>query len=837
MQKSKITFASLLLIFIIQLTAFSQCNIANLNVKNTACYAQGRFSVILDFDHNRPATATFRVQGNGTNYGTFTYDQLPITLTNLNGNCITNWEFLVRDNDTPVCSDYFVLGPVCCQQNCNFEVVNFETGLCISDNTFSAKFNLANTGNSNNLYDFIVNGKLVQSFESANQPIVIENIPSEDEFFEDFKICLNQRPDCCKSFKFPSPCFCSISNIRTRIENCDQEEQTYFVKLDFDFQKTTDSFYFGGEMGFLGTFAYTDLPITIGPIAFNETNLNVLFADVNNFFCFQEVVLPFADTCMTDCVLENLRLTQTDCGADNEFYFNLEFDAINPELNGFDVIVNDTIIFESLYKEGRYFVGPLSGDCITDYHIIIRDKILESCQLEGMLERVCCGACRFSNLTPEIICLDEKPSELIIDFDVLLPKSDSFFLNIDSNIFGPYAYHERPFSVDLRNLQISGESLYMLIYDSKSPDCAIESNITNPCGQSKCELTITSAAIENCDQFGVFDLSFTLLRSNTGNSFQVNINGENPRIFDYEGDDYIIENLNSDCGLLSIVIEDIDNPGCQLTYELDNFCCEKCELIKPRGAIICLDTVPEAVGLVVYTDPKLNEDLSFNLIINNVDYGVFQTFQSPIFLTGFSSSQNSISITTIPVDFPDCVENSSVSINCSACNNLILHDVFCIDQIAHISLDFQAGASFPIYITAFINGSIVVPFDLANLPLIINTSDFEEIIEYIHIATYLNEQTFCNQIINLDLPDCTNSTKDIFSDLIVQININNIYISSGQSETSFGVSVYDVLGRQLIKINEQSLNQNVDITSLPAGLYLLNLYGKAKSKTIKFVKF
>ena len=74
-----------------------------------------RFWVSIDFEHEG-VSPTFSLQGNGNNYGIFRYDQLPIRVGPLEGDCTTEYEFLIIDRDNPDCREDFGIGKVCCQK-------------------------------------------------------------------------------------------------------------------------------------------------------------------------------------------------------------------------------------------------------------------------------------------------------------------------------------------------------------------------------------------------------------------------------------------------------------------------------------------------------------------------------------------------------------------------------------------------------------------------------------------------------------------------------------------------------------------------------------------------
>ena len=104
-----------MLLFAAFLPAQTNCNISGLTATVSDINpANCQYTVVLNFDHSG-TTNQFKVQGNGTMYGTFTYNQLPLTLGPFTaGNTPTMREFVVRDVIAENCLDDIVVNiPAC----------------------------------------------------------------------------------------------------------------------------------------------------------------------------------------------------------------------------------------------------------------------------------------------------------------------------------------------------------------------------------------------------------------------------------------------------------------------------------------------------------------------------------------------------------------------------------------------------------------------------------------------------------------------------------------------------------------------------------------------------
>ncbi|NUQ25768.1 MAG: T9SS type A sorting domain-containing protein [Saprospiraceae bacterium] len=92
----------------------ADCHIYDLVYDIIPCNAEGNFSVFLNFQYDNVGEHGFMVVGNGHNYGTFEYADLPITIGPLPGNGEVNYEFGVKDVDHPDCHDAVDVGPIDC---------------------------------------------------------------------------------------------------------------------------------------------------------------------------------------------------------------------------------------------------------------------------------------------------------------------------------------------------------------------------------------------------------------------------------------------------------------------------------------------------------------------------------------------------------------------------------------------------------------------------------------------------------------------------------------------------------------------------------------------------
>jgi len=99
----------ILLCFLLSTQVYGQCEIFNLSANPYGCSEVDSFSVVVDFEYENIGDNGFRILGNSIDHGTYDYSELPIHLGPFPANCVTPWEYIVRDIDTNICTDNFLL--------------------------------------------------------------------------------------------------------------------------------------------------------------------------------------------------------------------------------------------------------------------------------------------------------------------------------------------------------------------------------------------------------------------------------------------------------------------------------------------------------------------------------------------------------------------------------------------------------------------------------------------------------------------------------------------------------------------------------------------------------
>ncbi len=167
----------------------------------------GQFKVKLTFKYANVGNAGFTVQGNGHNYGTFQYSQVPITLGPLTAGSGLNYEFVVKDVNHPDCQASVNLGPVNCTDHCVISNLTTETGDCNNDGTYHLRINFVVTNPGNDSFQVWGNAnQFLGTFALSSLPLEIEHFPkSAGGIIGHVKVCIKDNPNCCKVKEFHEP--------------------------------------------------------------------------------------------------------------------------------------------------------------------------------------------------------------------------------------------------------------------------------------------------------------------------------------------------------------------------------------------------------------------------------------------------------------------------------------------------------------------------------------------------------------------------------------------------------------------------------------------------------
>jgi hypothetical protein len=196
------------------------CKITEL-VAAYECDGDSLFYVTLDFNIENPGNEGFKVFGNGVNYGTFDYADLPITIGPLHVDCKKVWEFVVKDNQDPQCFKVVDLGKVCCEE-AEFQIKDLKLtkGACLTDTTYQLLVNFKHDYGDPFIFKIWFNGNDYGTHSTAELPILFD-VKARVSVKEKLQMCMAANPGQCMQKYYDAPKCIGKSN--SWISNGNQE--------------------------------------------------------------------------------------------------------------------------------------------------------------------------------------------------------------------------------------------------------------------------------------------------------------------------------------------------------------------------------------------------------------------------------------------------------------------------------------------------------------------------------------------------------------------------------------------------------------------------------------
>jgi len=635
-----------------------QCEIHDLVVEQLAC-ENGHFNAQVNFIVVNPAGELFGVMGNGTNYGTFGYGSLPITLGPLEGDGTTEWEFNVFDVNNTECHAVYILGTVSC---CAINEVVVDPTECINQEIFNAFVNFNHVGTGGVGFDvFNANGGSLGFFHYEDLPVLVTGIPSVIGNTH-ITICDNDNPDCCATAEFESlncnPSNCEISNVDVLVSDC--ENGQFFVTIGFNYMNVSEHFVVTGNGNNYGTFTYSSLPITLGPFAGNgETVYEFVITDAETPGCHDfAVVSPV--TCPLACGFHDVVVDPLHCQGDGFYSFLLNFIPIETGDN-FSVFSQGEFLGSYSYGDLPVVVDSFPASCNNIDVFTICDNADTTCcetfEFEAML---CCEDCIIYDLVAEhTVCDSNDQFYVVLNFQYQNVGSSGFTVAGNGNVYGQFNYPDLP--VTLGPFDGDGTTHYeFVVTDNEDGFCFDEVNL----GIINCTCSFDSISVDpiECTGNGTFSLLLDFVPAGVSNDFfDVYAGNEFIGYYAYADLPVVIEHFPDNPGGPSVMlICDNDNPSCCVAYTFIGLNCT-CEIYDLVADAFECDTATNTFALYIDFEWTGNDQF-FDVFKGNALIGTVEGANLPDTLYGLTDDGGGALITVCGHEHPDCCAHVEISV-------------------------------------------------------------------------------------------------------------------------------------------------------------------------------
>ncbi|MEO6190982.1 MAG: hypothetical protein ABIO44_12105, partial [Saprospiraceae bacterium] len=181
-----------------------------------------------------------------------------------------------------------------------------------------------------------------------------------------------------------------------------------------------------------------------------------------------------------DCMLSDLKIEKSACDANKLFYVTLNF-AYKNVSECFTVTGNGVNYGTFKYAGLAIKIGPLKGNCETNYEFVVRDCHNEKCSTHITLGKVCCetqGAdCKIDDLVVNALeCTGPGQYAIKLDFKVIGTKGVGFDVYNGGKLIGFYPYSSLP--IIIKDFKASGNEIdYIKVCDHENEKCCAEAKI------------------------------------------------------------------------------------------------------------------------------------------------------------------------------------------------------------------------------------------------------------------------------------------------------------------------------------------------------------------------
>ena len=714
------------------------CEITSVTAIALPCQGNN-FLVSVDLEVTNPTSPGFTLAGNGVIYGTYLYSDLPVTIGPLLGDDESAYEFIAWDVENADCQQYTTMNAENCGPICSISNFDLEFVTCMGSQSAIVVFDFDYVNPSSAAFDlYDEEGELIDSYLYVSLPITETFFPINGAAPIVVTVCDQGDNECCETFTIDAidctPNNCEIFNV-----NVDPQctGSNFVVHLDFETDNPgSDSFLLTGNTLNYGTFAYSELPVTLGPLNGSSNimwEFNIVDSELPS--CNTEYLLGIYH-CPPPCDVQTMEALALECNGNEAYSLLIGMEIEGEGDNGFAVF-SETAYYGSYgYNQLPLTIPDFEGSGEFVDVVSVCDNENLGCCATTPFEALLCAGCLIYNLTATPLpCNAEDEIFVQIDFDFQNVSTEGFEVSGNGNNYGEFTYEQLPIQVG-PFVGDGTQYFEFVITDLTNPLCfeAVEMGFID-C-DTICELTNLTVETGECTGNNVYVLHVDFdYQGITGVGFDLYANDEHFGFYQYEDLPLTIEDFPSNgTGTDNIRVCENDAP----------LCCADLDFASPDCACSIFDLTAENLGC--NSDSSFAVSLEFfyeNLPGNSVD----------VFLDGVPIGFYGVDEIPIVVSIPEGDGDAVITVcandlnNC--CDEVVIDLMNCESPVCSITELFaETGAcnSDSTFVLDF-------EFDYENLP----TDSIIVIANGDYIGQYLIQPVF-NRIENFPVLDNDSTT-------------------------------------------------------------------------------
>ncbi len=357
------------------------CELTNLVATAGECTGDNLQSLMIDFDYSTVNSGSFIVYIGATLHGQYNYAQLPVNLDDIPTSGIGSETITIIDSELADCEISANFETLNCTviPDCSISNLNVDVQECSGEDTYSLilGFSHANTGST---FMITLDNTEIGPISYSSLPLTINNVSNSANLIQTIMVCDNDNPDCCEETNYQEPdCSVSLCNISSvTSDRMDCTEGAFMVRLDAEFiNPGNEGFQVSGNGVNYGNFAYTDLPVMLGPFEGDGNRVyEFVMTDMEDDACSNFTTID-AYNCTDECVMGDIDFEIGDCQSNGMIPVTFYFES-NNNSGSYTVSLNNTIINTMEYADGPATL-MLDGTSLAPYNMTFKDVGVESC--------------------------------------------------------------------------------------------------------------------------------------------------------------------------------------------------------------------------------------------------------------------------------------------------------------------------------------------------------------------------------------------------------------------------------------------------------------------------
>ncbi len=735
------------------------------------------FSASVDLEVDNPASDSFTIAGNGVIYGTFAYADAPITVGPLFGDGETEYEFIVWDINDAECQDFTVLPAADCGPICSISNFELEFVACVSNNSALVVFDFDYENPGSPTFDLInEEGEVLSTW-------LYESLPVTLPFFEVngaapivLSVCDSNNDECCETFVLDA-IDCNPNNCEIFSVSFDPEctGPNFLLTINFGYDNPpSDSFHMTGNTINYGTFAYSELPITVGPLN-GGTNIEWVFniEDAEDDGCNNMAMFGIYH-CPPPCDVLAMEALALECNGNEAYSLMIGMDIEGEGDLGFAVFSQTAYYGSYMYNELPltlpYFEG--SGEFIDIVSVCDNENL--GCCMTTPFEALLCAGCLIYNLEVfPLPCNDDDEIFVQIDFDYNNQSNEGFEITGNGENYGEFAYEDLP--VQVGPFPGDGSQYFeFVITDLVNPLCfeAVELGFID-C-DTICELSNLTIDIGECSGNNTFVATIDFdYQGVSGVGFDLYINGDNFGFYDYDDLPLTIGEFPSNgTGTDTIKVCENDNNNCCATLIFDSPLCA-CNIYDLSVTTLDCTTDSTFEISVEYFYENLPGE-AIDVFLDGVFLGFYNVDEIPLIL----DIQEGVGTAVLSIcanDLGSCCDEVLIElINCElpvcSINDLFIETGDCSSDSTYLlDIVFETENNSADSILVYANGNLVGTYQIA--------PDFNRIENFPVMGTDSTLLVVCAQgdpeccdTLSFETPDCSNFGQCSIWDLVAEFD-------------------------------------------------------------------